>query len=71
MTNTEKETAALQECRKYLGGKYSRILGTMRQAVKGRSRTVAYRQVRFMCEMVGIRGYWPVRAMARKTLKGV
>ena len=64
MSNAEKERAALAAAMDYLSpGQRKTLL-----AIRDKSPKQVYRSVSFCCMIAGVRGYWPVRALARAVL---
>lgn len=71
-TRAEREAQALEECKQYLGRSFNKTVANIAVVLDDKTtrKTHLYRSVRLGLDMfVGIRGYWPVRALIRAALK--
>jgi len=63
-SKADKEAQALKACVDYMGKvRFNRVTLEIAQSLKGLSAKTTYRSVCFYCDFMGIKGYWPVRAM--------
>lgn len=63
-SRTDNTLKAIEDCADYLGARCAEIVAIMRESVPTDARiTDKFRAVEFMCQLVGIRGRFPVRAM--------
>lgn len=63
-SKAQKDQQALEQCRFYLGDKFDSKAKLLAEYIQqSESKTKAYRVMQFYCDMMGIRGYHPVRVM--------
>lgn len=68
MTNAEKELAALNAAKDYIGDnrRYKRVLGALQEILNGGgTRTQKMRSCYMALSFAGIQGRWPVRALVK------
>jgi hypothetical protein len=69
-TKAEQEKAAMKEVMLYLGrARYLQVRRRLVEATTDVRRSTIYRSVRLGCWLVGVQGYFPVRAVARDVLR--
>ena len=62
-TKQENTILALENCRDYLGAKADKVVDHIAANFRAGSLAQNYRMVQIACYLLGIEGYYPVRAM--------